>query len=209
MISNNLMCIFLVLAASILIQKGEVVIDRTDLRTQTYKGPLGMSGVGSSSRGSLDAVFEFPIQLNEASAQISPDGNFIATMKITNIGDSMLKIPTSLDQVKVHRAGALNRTEFAVSVDVTSDEKPPSPEKREAVEVLFGSDSFPDSLVSLAPGGSVTFRVGLPSKALGVHVGDHLYLFAETLRLSNEKYFIESRSNVIPTIKAIVVTGPQ
>lgn len=208
MISSNLTRVLIGLVASILMQQGEVVIDRTDLRTQTYKGPPGMLGIGSSSKGSLVPVSDLRLQLGEANAYISTDGNFIATIKLTNVGDSTLKIPISLDQVKVHKTGASNRVEFAVSVNIASDENPPSTQKRETVAVLFGSDSFPDSLVSLAPGGSITLRVGLPSKALGVHAGDHIYLFGETSRLSDDKYFIESHSNVISTTKAIVVTGP-
>ncbi len=199
---------WIALVLSILVtQAGQVIVDRTDRHSQTYLGPPGMSGKGSTE-GDLSPKLNLPIRIDATQAEISADENLILSLRITNTGTVPLKIPLSFDQAKVHAAGASNRMELGIFIGIASNSDPSPPLERKAVAGLSSSDAFPDSYENLAPNASFILRISAPSKALDVHAGDEIYLFARTTKLFDSKYFIEAFSDMVTSKNSIKVAKP-
>ncbi len=185
------------LISSIIAQTAPIILDRTDASKSTYLHRMpGATHFGSPDKRVADAALDLPLSLETESVIIS-SADLVATIKIENRSSKSVRVPTSLDQVKVYADGLIGRQQIAIELVLSREGRILDPPGRRAITVLFSADAYSDSYLDLAPGASFLLRVAARANSFDIRPGDAVYISAVTTKLSDTSFTEVSRSRVV------------
>lgn len=167
---RNLTCIFLFSASSfqsLYCQSRQGILDLTK-KDSVERHSMGVPGQSFSSMGDHKPGLKLPLGLSIQSAEMRPENSMVVHLKILNLGNTIVEVPSCTDQVRAHGNGAKDRRIWDFTVEFFH----PQLEQvvSEVAEVTFGSSSVKICVTPLTPGESVLvfFRVQLPVQVSAV-----------------------------------------